>query len=109
MCTLVKREKKSFVGCRRKLSAERDGSRRYSPVQRVAGRRAGHRKGPTTEHGTPVSRYEQLMAAGGAQMLRQTDAGVHSLPTSDWNMRPAERLNEALLTPLISGVVIQVA
>ena len=25
--------------------------------------------GPTTEHGTPVSRYEQLMAAGGPQML----------------------------------------
>jgi len=49
------------------------------------------------------------MAAGGAQMLQQTDAGVHSLPTTDWNMRPAERLNEALLTPLISGVVIQVA
>jgi len=37
--------------------------------QRVAGRRAGHRKGPTTEHGTPVSLYEQLMAAGGPQML----------------------------------------
>ena len=36
---------------------------------RVAGRQAGYRKGPTTEHGTPVSRYEQLMAAGGPQML----------------------------------------
>jgi len=31
--------------------------------------RAGYRKGPTTEHGTPVSRYEQLMTAGGPQML----------------------------------------
>ena len=36
---------------------------------RVPGRQAGYRKGPTTEHGTPVSRYEQLMAAGGPQML----------------------------------------
>jgi len=26
-------------------------------------------KGPTTEHGTPVSQYEQLLAAGGPQML----------------------------------------
>ena len=25
-----------------------------------------HIKDPTTEHGTPVSRYEQLMAAGGS-------------------------------------------
>ena len=30
---------------------------------------ASHRKGLTTEHGTPVSRYEQSMAASGPQML----------------------------------------
>jgi len=29
-------------------------------------------KGPTTEHRTPVSRYKQLMAAGGPQMLPVT-------------------------------------
>jgi len=34
-----------------------------------SGGRAGYRKGLTTEHRTPVSRYEQLMAAGGLQML----------------------------------------
>jgi len=34
----------------------------------VPGRRASHRKGPTSEHGMPVSLYEQLMAAGGPQM-----------------------------------------
>jgi len=27
--------------------------------------RAGHRKGPTTEHRTAVSRHKQLTAAGG--------------------------------------------
>jgi len=36
---------------------------------RVPGRRAGYRKGPTTEHRTPVSRYEHLLVAGGQQML----------------------------------------
>ena len=41
-------------------------------VGRVAGRRAGYSKGPTTEHGTPVSRYEQLMAAGGPQTHTHT-------------------------------------
>jgi len=35
---------------------------------------AGYRKNPTTEHGTPVSRYEQLMAAGGPQMLATSNA-----------------------------------
>jgi len=47
---------------RRKLSAERDGSRSRTSCS----------KGPTTEHGTPVSRYEQLMAAGGPQTHTHT-------------------------------------
>ena len=42
---------------------------------RVAGLRAGYRTRPTTEHGTPVSRYEQLMAADRPQML--TTSIVH--------------------------------
>jgi len=37
--------------------------------ERVPGRRSGHRKGQTTEYRTLVLRYEQLVAAGGPQML----------------------------------------
>jgi len=33
----------------------------------------GGRKGPTTEHRTPVSRYVQLRAAGGPRMLPLID------------------------------------
>ena len=59
--------KEKFSESRRKHSKERDGSGRYSSMQ-AAGPATEKARRPT-EHGTPVSRYEQLMAAGGPQML----------------------------------------
>jgi len=39
----------------------------------------------TAEHGTPVSRYEQLMAAGGPQMLATSNVFVSKrLDEASW-------------------------
>jgi len=63
LCTLVKREKEVFRS-RRKLSAERNGSRSSRPPGRPQTR---------PDDRTLASRYEQLMAAGGPQMLATSD------------------------------------
>ena len=42
---------------------------------------ASDRKGLKTEHGAPVSRCEQLMAAGGPQMLSTTSIRGRNLVT----------------------------
>jgi len=48
-------------------------------MQQVPGHRTSHREGPTTEHRTPVARYEQLVTAGKAQMNTRESESARGL------------------------------
>ena len=71
-CTPVKRQKRRFQVVT--TAVERDGSRRKSGTSsRPPGR---PQRRPATELRTPLSRYEQLMAAGGPHVLLSSRLNV---------------------------------